>query len=67
MNVKKAELTPPLYLMALRLSGLYAAFVGWIRRKPPSGNCDQYSFFAQSSQSPLNGRFMFSIASMMSW
>lgn len=28
---------------------------------------DQYSFLAQSSQSPLNGRFMFSIASMMSW
>ena len=24
-------------------------------------------FFAVSSQSPLNGRFMFSIASMMSW
>ncbi|AVJ52929.1 hypothetical protein CEP69_23840 [Citrobacter braakii] len=31
------------------------------------GKNNQYSFFAQSSQSPLNGRFMFSIASMMSW
>ncbi|GEM_PF-5389224 len=43
------------------------AFVGPVSAAPPGNRTNQYSFFAQSSQSPLNGRFMFSMASMMSW
>ncbi|AUZ64296.1 hypothetical protein C2U53_10860 [Citrobacter sp. CFNIH10] len=41
--------------------------VGRVSVAPSGAEKNQYSFFAQSSQSPLNGRFMFSIASMMSW
>jgi hypothetical protein len=49
------------------LSGLQVHAVGPVSEAPPGNKNNQYSFFAQSSQSPLNGRFMFSIASMMSW